>query len=226
MTTNRRFVASLLLTLVAIANAAAQEDKTPRFEVGGHFSSTLFEEPTVNLFSRPATCPTVKTKSGFGGRFTYNITRAVAAEAEADFYPNGDSECSEDYTVGRVAQGLFGVKMGKRFKSFGLYGKVRPGFVRFGQAFAGTRREGGGLINQMGRTNFAVDLGGVVEFYPSRRIVTRFDFGDTIIRYKELRYEIEPVCPVNPSLPCVTTGLLPGATTHNFQFTAGVGFRF
>lgn len=222
----RRFIASLVFALVATVTAAAQQDETPRFEVGGHFSSTSFDEPTVNLFIRPATCPTVKSKPGFGGRFTYNITRAVAAEAEADFYPNGDNECSDDYTVGRAAQGLFGVKAGKRFKSFGLYGKVRPGFVRFGQAFAGTRREGGDLINQTGRTNFAVDLGGVVEFYPSRRVVTRFDFGDTIIRYKELRYELPPLCPVNPSLPCLTTGERPGATTHNFQFTAGVGFRF
>jgi len=30
---------------------------------------------------------------------------------------------------------------------------------------------------------FSMDVGGVVEFYPSRRIVTRPDIGDTIIRY-------------------------------------------
>ena len=29
-----------------------------------------------------------------------------------------------------------------------------------------------------------MDIGGVVEFYPSRRIVTRFDAGDTIVHVK------------------------------------------
>ena len=28
-----------------------------------------------------------------------------------------------------------------------------------------------------------MDVGGVVEFYPSKRIVTRFDAGDTIIHF-------------------------------------------
>ena len=32
-----------------------------------------------------------------------------------------------------------------------------------------------------GPTKFAVDLGGVLEVYPSNRIVTRFEAGDTLI---------------------------------------------
>ena len=46
---------------------------------------------------------------------------------------------------------------------------------------------------------FSMDVGGVVEFYPSRRIVTRLDIGDTIIRYgisrdPELRVSVINLC--------------------------------
>src|SRR3712207_9510038 len=68
------------------------------------------------------------------------------------------------------------------------------------------------------RTYFSADLGGVLEFYPSSRIVTRFDFGDTLIRYgrRTARTVIAPGIPatIDPS------------TTHNFQFTAGIALRF
>ena len=63
-----------------------------------------------------------------------------------------------------------------------------------------------------------MDVGGVVEFYPSSRIVTRFDFGDTIIRYGEYRRESFVA-----SVPFLSR---PPETKHNFQFSAGVGFRF
>jgi hypothetical protein len=62
-----------------------------------------------------------------------------------------------------------------------------------------------------------MDLGGVLEFYPSRRIVTRFDGGDTMIRYHRaaLPFGISP-----------TTIVIPAETIHSFEFSAGVGFRF
>ena len=70
-----------------------------------------------------------------------------------------------------------------------------------------------------------VHVGGVVEFYPSRRIVTRFDVGDTVIRYGVYREAAALVCAL--SFPC-TTQLFERAaeTRHNLQLSAGVGFRF
>jgi hypothetical protein len=61
-----------------------------------------------------------------------------------------------------------------------------------------------------------MDIGGVLEFYPSSRIVTRFDAGDTMIRFGSV------------ALPFGFTELnvTPPETIHNFQFSAGVGFRF
>jgi len=49
-------------------------------------------------------------------------------------------------------------------------------------------------------TDFSLDVGGVIEFYPSKLVTVRFDVGDTII---------------NRSF-----------VTHNLQLCAGIGFRF
>lgn len=229
--TFRRFVVSLVFTLFAAAAAVAQESETPRFEVGGHFSSITVAEP--ESFPLPGQARTVRrTEAGFGGRFTYNFTDSVAAEAEVNFFPH-DAVSFNDYTDGRATQALFGVKAGRRFGKYGLFGKARPGFVRFGRAFNGTRAEtaiGGGTFfapQRTGRTGFALDVGGAIEMYPSRRIMTRFDIGDTIVRFADLTYQFTSPPPAGPPPPRSTfTVTLPAVTTHNFQFTAGVGFRF
>ena len=59
------------------------------------------------------------------------------------------------------------------------------------------------------RTEFAFDLGGVLEFYPSARTVARIDAGDTMIRHRSSA--------VPPCQEC---------TTHNFSSRFGVGVRF
>jgi hypothetical protein len=55
----------------------------------------------------------------------------------------------------------------------------------------------------------------VVEFYMSPRLMARFDVGDTIIRYGEIRF---------PELPSSFTA--PSVTRHNLQLSSGIGFRF
>ncbi len=59
-----------------------------------------------------------------------------------------------------------------------------------------------------------VDVGGVVELYPSRKAVVRVDMGDTIVRYGE------------ESLDGAQSPIVVASTRHNFQFSVGVGYRF
>lgn len=224
----KQFLLALLLTLAVVKGATAQAKNAPRCEVGVHFSSITVVEPS--LFPDPTFGNEFRTEPGVGGRFTCNLTDSIAAEAEVNFFPN-DQRSFNDYTAGRMTQGLFGIKAGRRFERFGIYGKARPGFVHFSHALNGSRpvatpTSNAFLLEFDGRTNLAVDIGGVLEFYPSRRIVTRFDIGDTIIRFRELTFGINPACPINPSSPCITSGRLPGRTTNNFQFGAGIGIRF
>jgi hypothetical protein len=71
------------------------------------------------------------------------------------------------------------------------------------------------------RTNFAFDLGGVAEWYPSKNTIVRFDAGDTIIRFGARNVTATDI----PSGGLV---VVPAAaeTRHNFQGSVGFGFRF
>ena len=70
-----------------------------------------------------------------------------------------------------------------------------------------------------------MDVGGVVEFYPSKRIVTRFDAGDTIIHFGRRNMNTIVFDPVTNTIgPGINR--LPARTSHNFQFMTSIGFRF
>ena len=228
-------VAALALLLFIRSEAFAQEN-APRFEIGGQFSSlkrnnpsSQFDDfiPTQNL-----------AEPGFGARFTYNVTNNVALEAEGNFFRGRYKD--SDVPAGQIYQGQFGVKAGRRFKKAGLFLKIRPGFVRFTRVsqladlrlktfiHPSTGREVQ-LENAEFRfgkaTYLSADAGGVVEFYPSRRVATRLDVGDTIIRYGIYRERLVVPCPL--SAPCPAQVFeRPAETRHNLQFSAGLGIRF
>lgn len=241
----------LLFTIVAVlaslffsSNEVLAQGDTPRFEVGGQFSllsrnrpSSQFDDSFVfddfeEFFPRRV------NKPGFGARFTYNMTNNIAFEAEGNFFP----ERKEVFGApdGHIFQCQFGVKAGKRFKKVGFFGKVRPGFVTFTETSQFTGFQAVSAFHpslgvnvlvdaaqfRIGKaTYFSTDIGGVVEFYPSRRIVTRFDVGDTIIRYGEYGEAAVVVCPL--CCPCVPQLFVrPAETKHNLQFSAGIGVRF
>lgn len=210
-----RFVAFLLgLTLLLICTPGrAQQTDPSKLEIGAQFSSLTLTEPGV------------KREVGVGGRVTYNLTNNLAIEAEGNYFPSGSTR---GFTPGgSILQGQFGVKAGKRWQKFGVFAKARPGFVSFDGTYA-PRLTGTTTINGMQfpvydldriirTTHFSMDLGGVVEVYPLRRVIVRFDAGDTMIRYgphDELDFARTP-----------EFFRAPARTTHNFQFSAGVGFR-
>jgi hypothetical protein len=100
-----------------------------------------------------------------------------------------------------ATQGLFGIKAGKHTKHVGIFAKVRPGFqTNF-------------VVNGREQARFALDVGAVAEVYPNRHFVLRFDAGDTIIPFGN---------------NVVGAGLFAQrlGTTHNFQYSLGVGVRF
>jgi hypothetical protein len=57
----------------------------------------------------------------------------------------------------------------------------------------------------------------VFEYHTSRGPVIRFDLGDTIVHYEERTVS------VSQFVPPVQAG---GFTTHNRQWSIGLGFRF
>lgn len=198
----------------AHAQSGTQSDELPKFEIGGHFSSLTLDADT--------------TEPGLGVRLTYNVNRNLAFEAEGNLFPH-DARQRSFRNGGRATQGLFGVKIGKRYQRFGIFVKARPGLVSFTRGRFDVVPNNDGSTFPFGfrterLTHFALDVGGVLEFYPSRRIVTRFDAGDTIIRYGDTTVQSIQGFPDGTFLTAPIT--IGGAVRHNFQFSAGVGFRF
>jgi len=194
------FLITIVLFLLADTTGYAQSD-LPKMEVGAQFTLNRLRALT-------------ETDLGVGGRVTYNFTRNIAAEGEFNYFPGNLKVSSLTYSRSRL-QGLFGIKAGWRSDAAGIFGKFRPGFIRFKGAPLFCTNFAPSLICTIatGVTEYATDVGGVFELYPSRHTVARFDLGDTIIRFAG------PF----PSDPASATSRL---TSHNIQFTAGVGIRF
>lgn len=201
-------------TMYAPKAGGEAEFKLAKFEVGGHVSSLSL--------GRGNTSP------GVGSRFTYNVNNFLALETEGNVFP-GLSIGNNGRKYLAAAQGLFGIKLGKRWKKIGVFAKFRPGFMGFrSKSQVADARSADAARAALATSEFEtktvvhpmVDVGGVVEIYSSRRIVTRFDFGDAIV------YNRGSV----PNISSGAEGARPGAYTglpkHNFQLGTGISLRF
>ena len=235
---NSRVVVIIAVLMVFICTPSVQSQATEKFEVGGQFSLLRLSHPATvptGVTCAQPPCLTVpgerrETQAGFGGRFGYNITPNVALEAELNFFPSVDSFGTDQlFGDGHQLQGLFGLKIGKRFEKVGIFAKARPGFLRVSKGDLQQRPDTGciavfppplGCFVPDSKTHFTIDVGGVFEIYPSKRTVIRFDVGDTIVRFEERRVPLifSPLGLV--ALPVAAE------TKHNLQATIGVGFRF
>ena len=156
---------------------------------GGHFSTLASEYPR-------------ETRSGVGAFFTYTPGFG-GLDISTTYFVQGE-------IGGNAWQLLAGPRVGGRVGAVGVYGRVRPGFIRFADRFF--KREvvcvaifpppDACLVD---RTNLALDLGVTVEVFPASRTVLRFDAGDALTRYNAARGT---------------------EWTHGFQFVGGAGFRF
>jgi hypothetical protein len=218
-----------------------------KFEAGGQFSvlqSAIPDRVTftgVQCVTTP--CPSTvisnsrEIQPGFGGRFGYNLTNNIAVEAELNFFPVANSFSAPDiFKGGHKIEGLFGVKVGTHFNKVGIFGKVRPGFLYASKGDLQPRANTlciaifpppAGCFETIGKSSLAVDLGGVVEVYPTKRTLIRLDAGDTIVRLGERNVSavLNPAPGIlSPSY--VTVIRAPAETTHSFQGSIGIGFRF
>lgn len=220
------YMVVMMLILTNTHSTVAQSD-IPKFELGAHvirmnqpFKLTRFEVCTPG-------CQLIDIGSwetGFGGRFSYNITNYLALEAELNYFPKEDA-LARRLGVGYPGnegelQALFGAKAGLRKKRFGVFGKSRPGLMRFenvrqcpGEDFTSCR--------EFPKTEFALDIGGVGEFYPSRNTMVRVDIGDTVIRFSGRRMLSDPDPPLTPR-----PFIFGKETGHSLQLNFGFGVRF
>jgi len=238
-----------LATLCANSQTVYAQSSTAdekKFEVGAQFSilhSALSHGTFTGIVCVTTPCPSFvishsrEFQPGFGGRFGYNLTSNLAVEAEVNFFPDADSyKVPAGFQGGNKIEGLFGVKAAKRFEKVGVFGKARPGFLhaskgdlrpRTGSLCVAIFPPPAGCFETSSKTNFALDLGGVVEVYPTKRTIIRFDAGDTMVFLGE-RNIPGFINPLAGSLAPSFLTIIPASaeTTHNFQLNVGVGFRF
>ena len=163
------------------ATAIAQDKEHP-FEVGGVYTVIQLSDFQSRIIPIGVGDNTV---SWLGGRFAYNVNKHVAIDAEASFFPESHL-LNEEF--GQKMQGFVGVKAGIRKHRVGIFAKARPGVMWFGEFPSRgncSPTNFGSVCGVSHEKDFAMDVGGVFEFYPVDRLIVRADVGDTIIKYPQ-----------------------------------------
>lgn len=155
------------------------------------------------------------TEAGFGGYASYRFYGAFYLDGDLLYFPQ-DTVSSGPHDGGQILQGLFGLKGGIRRNHFGFFGKVRPGFQSYSRALVSVTNGQSTTINTYARdTSFALDLGGIIEFYPSEKSTLRLEAGDTHIFYGTRKVNVDGSIATSPS-----------SLKHSIQFVFGYGWRF
>jgi hypothetical protein len=182
-------VIAMALLLPVLAGA---QDSLPRYEAGFQFTGLRLANPIG------------ESAAGLGGRFGVNFNKYLTAETEFNRFPSASSDFGEN-------EALFGVKLGVRTDSGGIFFKARPGFLTFP---ANGALHGRGLTDS---TEFAFDFGMVAEKYVGQHLLLRLDAGDTVVAYGGQHI----LDTSQPGGRATTLG-----TTSNLQISVGVGIRF
>ena len=201
-------VVMVIAAVVCLAAApASAQTEVRRLEIGGHFSTLQIGDAG-------------NTNAGLGGRVSYEFLPWLALEGDLSYFPNDrldiDSGVSSlalktQYSRRRL-EGFVGPKIGVRGGKLGAFAKVRPGFTHLidkGMNCVGEMCALALFARPEYDPEFALDIGGIVEFYPTERTVARFDLGTTAIFH---RSSYAPPC-----REC---------TTQNFSTSLGMGFKF
>ena len=175
-------IAAALFAMLSISTSG----KAQTYEVGIQFSGMHLHKIDEGPF-------------GIGARFHYNVTPLAAVDTELMHYPENPSG-----NFGETSA-LIGVRAGKHFNRFGVFGTARPGFIYFGGDYFRQR------LDQ--KTHFMLDAGGMLEYYPNRHTFVRIEFSDAVIYYGSARLFNR----ANPD---------PLGTVHNFKSGLGIGVRF
>ena len=200
-------VVSIAVILILAAGQASAQTEPRRLEAGGYFSTLSIGDAG-------------NTNAGLGGRVSYEFSRWLWVEGDLSFFPSDRLDTGSgpealmlqaQYSRRRL-EGFVGPKIGVRGGKFGAFAKVRPGFARLidkGIRCVGEMCALALFARPEYETEFALDIGGVVEFYPTDRTSARFDVGTTAIRHRSLG--------APPCRDC---------TTQNFSTSLGMGVKF
>jgi hypothetical protein len=176
----------------------------PRWSLGLQFTA-------LNLPMDREGCSACRTHTpGAGFTLGYRMTQFVSFDSEYNLYPGSGNTGKK----GGAQEVLAGLKVGKSFRSWGLFSQIRPGFIHYDKTLAP-----GSSTDYESTTRFALDLGGSVEYYASRHSTLRFNVGTTLVHY--LTRDPDPM---QPPVSVLSSNYY--ATQGNFHIASGYAFRF
>jgi opacity protein-like surface antigen len=159
------------------------------------------------------------TEAGVGPFASYHIWRFIEADTSMFLFPR-EEQTNGPRDGGRILQGFYGLRAGYRTRRIGFFAKVRPGFESNSRVLTSETFTLGSdpLVSEtFGRaTDFALDLGGVIELYPTKHFVIRLDAGDAVIFPGAGTISFNGTPSPAPALPRRDT----------LQFGVGFGWRF
>ena len=208
----------VFLFLLSIRQSAAAQSEVPKFEVGGQVSFLRIDYKDFPFRFFDGSPVGVKTWTGGGGRVTYNVNKNFAVEGVIEGFPLEDKSLTQLTIPQPRVQGFFGVKTGVHRDKYGVFFKVRPGFIRYSPTLSCSSLQ---ACEETKVTKFALDVGGVVEGYVAKHFMVRGDFGGTYLRYPPTA-KFFPGEPATPPLAFIRNGF----RGFNLQISAGVGYRF
>jgi hypothetical protein len=208
-----RFSMGVGYRLGALQENPREATVSGKLEFGPQFTTTILQ--------REGGRDGVRTEPGIGGFASFELFPFFYADSAVNFFLR-DTNSSGVHDGGRIFQGLFGLKGGIRSDRIGIFGKVRPGFNSYPRALTSIQQTSAGpppiFKNIFDRsTNFVLDLGGVVEIYPTHRTTLRFDAGDTHIYFATKSF-------VSPN--GAVTSVPGGERLHSIEFSVGYAWRF
>jgi hypothetical protein len=177
-----------------------------RLEVGPLFTTMISAREGVGVRADP----------GFGGYASYKLYKVFYLDGDVLYFPR-DTHSSGAHDGGQILQALAGVKGGIRRNHFGFFGKVRPGFNSYSKALTSINTTSSPAVYSYDRSaSFALDLGGIIEFYPAEHGTFRLEVGDTHVYFSNRNVNDNGMTVPSPG----------GALRHSIEFITGYGWRF
>ena len=147
---------------------------------------------------------------GLGVNLSYRLSRLLYFDSDYNLFPGSGAKSER----GGAQEVLAGLKVGRPFRSWGVFSQLRPGFIHYDKALVS-----GSSTDYESTTRFALDFGGSVEYYATRHSSIRFNLGTTLVHYLTGH--------ADPNQPPVSVLSDEYYTFQgNFHLTGGYIFRF
>src|SRR5947209_11063239 len=162
-----------MVFICLLAPRAGAQEQFSRHEVSAQFTTIRFFDAAAKRYF-----------FGVGGRYDFNFNRRIAFETQVDFFPK-DIFPVYQRQGGKLTHVLVGVRAkAVQSRHFSVYGVLRPSLLIFTNVpqYSGPPGKLPGFTTRP-QAQLALNLGGGVEYYPTPRLIARFEISGDPTRF-------------------------------------------